>query len=115
MVKLCKFTKQAKHYNDRDELRFNTADSFNNYPFACLTTGAMASDSTPSKPGGSLSLYANLLDPPADSSAPGTISRAPVVFKQSSEEDAPSDESAAKKQQLNAGSFPTLAVTFYVP
>ena len=72
----------------------------------------MASDSTPSKPGGTLSLYANLLDPSsADSSAPGTISRAPVVFKQSSEDDAQSDESAAKKQQLNAGSFPTLSVT----
>lgn len=67
----------------------------------------MTSD-TPSKPGG-LSLYANLLDPSAESSpAPGTISRAPVVFKQSSEDNAQSDESAAKKQQLNSGRFPTL-------
>lgn len=66
----------------------------------------MTSDSTPSKPGGTLSLYANLLDPSADSN-PGTISRAPVVFKQSSEDNAQSDESAAKKQQLNlnAGSL----------
>jgi splicing factor 45 len=50
-----------------------------------------------------MSLYANLLDPSAE--APGTISRAPVVFKQSSEADAQPDESAAKKQQLNAGTF----------
>ncbi|OJJ87088.1 putative G-patch DNA repair protein (Drt111) [Aspergillus glaucus CBS 516.65] len=58
----------------------------------------MTSDQTPSRPG--LSLYANLLDPSAESPAPGTISRAPVVFKQSSEDNAQSDE-AAKKQQLN--------------
>ncbi|KAJ5176324.1 uncharacterized protein N7482_002201 [Penicillium canariense] len=64
----------------------------------------MAPESTPSKPGGMMSLYANLLDPSAESS-PGTISRAPVVFKQSSEIDAQSDESAAKKQQLNAASL----------
>jgi splicing factor 45 len=50
-----------------------------------------------------MSLYANLLDPSAD--APGTISRAPVVFKQSSETDAQPDDSAAKKQQVNAGTF----------
>lgn len=49
-----------------------------------------------------MSLYANLLDPSAES-APGTISRAPVVFKQS--DDAQPDESAAKKQQLNPGTF----------
>lgn len=64
----------------------------------------MTSDSTPSKPGGMLSLYANLLDPSADSASPGTISRAPVVFKQAAEGDAPTDEAAAKKQQqLNSG------------
>jgi splicing factor 45 len=51
-----------------------------------------------------MSLYANLLDPSAEST-PGTISRAPVVFKQSCETDAQPDESAAKKQQLNAGTF----------
>ncbi|KAE8310921.1 hypothetical protein BDV41DRAFT_566208 [Aspergillus transmontanensis] len=60
----------------------------------------MASENTPSKPGGILSLYANLLDPSADNS-PGTISRAPVVFKQASEGESQQDESAAKKQQLN--------------
>ncbi|KAJ6122437.1 hypothetical protein N7512_004902 [Penicillium capsulatum] len=65
----------------------------------------MAPDQTPSKSGGMVSLYANLLDPSAES-APGTISRAPVVFKQSSESnDAQPDESAAKKQQLNAASL----------
>lgn len=63
----------------------------------------MAPESAPSK-GGTMSLYANLLDPSADST-PGTISRAPVVFKQSSEPDVQSDDSAAKKQQVNAGTF----------
>lgn len=68
----------------------------------------MTSDSTPAKPGGMLSLYANLLDPSAESSpAPGTISRAPVVFKQASEADAQSEDSA-KKQQLNSGRSHTL-------
>ncbi|KAJ6085817.1 hypothetical protein N7486_004188 [Penicillium sp. IBT 16267x] len=57
---------------------------------------------TPAKGGGMMSLYANLLGPSADS-APGTISRAPVVFKQG--DDTQSDESTAKKQQLNAASL----------
>jgi splicing factor 45 len=57
-----------------------------------------------------MSLYANLLDPSADT-APGTISRAPVVFKQSSETDAQSDDSSAKKQQVNAGTFEFLRDT----
>ncbi|GKZ46434.1 hypothetical protein AbraIFM66951_009376 [Aspergillus brasiliensis] len=67
----------------------------------------MTSESTPAKPGGTLSLYANLLDPSADNS-PGTIARAPVVFKQSStteNNDPQSDESAAKKQQLSSASL----------
>ncbi|KAJ5570502.1 uncharacterized protein N7459_009932 [Penicillium hispanicum] len=66
----------------------------------------MAPQPTPSKGGGMMSLYANLLDPSAEST-PGTISRAPVVFKQSSEaNDAQSDESEAKKQQqLNPASL----------
>lgn len=63
----------------------------------------MAPDVPPSK-GGKLSLYANLLDPSAEST-PGSISRAPVVFKQSSEADTETDESAAKKQQLNPGTL----------
>lgn len=62
----------------------------------------MTSDSTPAKPGGMLSLYANLLDPSAANS-PGTISRAPVVFKQA-EGEAQSEEAAAKKQ-VNNGEF----------
>ena len=70
----------------------------------CFAQHIMAPESTPSKSGGMMSLYANLLDPSAEST-PGTISRAPVVFKQSSETDAQPDESAAKKQQLNAGTF----------
>lgn len=59
-------------------------------------------DNAPSKGGGMLSLYANLLDPES-SNAPGTISRAPVVFKQPAENESKSDESAANKQQLSAG------------
>ena len=68
----------------------------------------MAPESIPPRGGGMLSLYANLLDPSADSSAPGTISRAPVVFKQSSEAEAQPDESADKKQQISAGRSHTL-------
>ncbi|KAL4878578.1 hypothetical protein BJY04DRAFT_111240 [Aspergillus karnatakaensis] len=64
----------------------------------------MASDSTPAKPGGVLSLYANLLDPSADSS-PGTISRAPVVYKQGAEGEAHLDEANVKKQASNALRF----------
>jgi hypothetical protein len=67
---------------------------------------SMASDSSPPKRGG-LSLYANLLDPSSNTS-PGTISRAPVVFKQASEGDSQTDDSAAKKQQLSAGRPHTL-------
>ena len=63
----------------------------------------MPPESTPK--GGGLSLYANLLDPDA-STTPGTISRAPVVFKQNAEEQ--TDESAAKSQQLSAGRPHTL-------
>ncbi|KAL2833369.1 hypothetical protein BDW59DRAFT_78639 [Aspergillus cavernicola] len=64
----------------------------------------MTSDSTLAKGGGKLSLYANLLDPSTDDS-PGTISRAPVVFKQASEGEAQPDESPAKKQIANALRF----------
>ncbi|KAJ5745413.1 hypothetical protein N7520_010595 [Penicillium odoratum] len=63
----------------------------------------MPPDTNPAKGGGMMSLYANLLGPSADT-APGTISRAPVVFKQG-ENDAQSDESTAKKQQVNAASL----------
>ncbi|OQE36174.1 hypothetical protein PENCOP_c012G04859 [Penicillium coprophilum] len=60
----------------------------------------MASEPTPSR--GGMSLYANLLDPSADT--PGTVSRAPVVFKQSETEHQP-DDAAVKKQQLNPASL----------
>ncbi|KAK2793550.1 hypothetical protein FQN52_001136 [Onygenales sp. PD_12] len=66
----------------------------------------MASQPTPSKPGGMMSLYANLLDPSSDnSSMPGTISRAPVVFKQAAGDDAQQDDAASKKQQISAASL----------
>lgn len=53
-----------------------------------------------------LSLYANLLDPSSNKdSAPGTISRAPVVFKQPAEEDLLQDKVAAEKQQISAGRY----------
>ena len=58
----------------------------------------MAPDSTPAKSG--LSLYAHLLGP--SSSTPGTISGAPVTYKQPSEASSEHDETA-KKQQALAG------------
>lgn len=64
----------------------------------------MASDPTPPRRG--MSLYANLLNPSTDT--PGTISRAPVVFKQPETEPQP-DDAAAKKQQLNPGIYHSLA------
>lgn len=72
----------------------------------------MAPESTPAK-SGKLSLYADLLDPSTDnSSQPGTISRAPVVFKQASGSESQQDDAAAaKKQQINAGSSFTLLRT----
>ncbi|KKZ61947.1 hypothetical protein EMCG_03565 [[Emmonsia] crescens] len=62
--------------------------------------------SQPPPKGGMMSLYANLLDPSSDNSpAPGTISRAPVVFKQAGENDAQQDDAASKKQQISAASL----------
>ncbi|KAL8701842.1 MAG: hypothetical protein Q9224_000309 [Gallowayella concinna] len=64
----------------------------------------MAPDSSAklSRPG--LSLYANLLDPKAtNSSAPGTISRAPVVFKQPDDgAESVGGDVSAQKQQASA-------------
>lgn len=58
-------------------------------------------------PKAGLSLYANLLDPSSvkHESATGTISRAPVVFKQGAEDGLPRQEASSFKQQqqLNAG------------
>ena len=47
-----------------------------------------------------LSLYANLLDPAAS----GTISKAPVIFKQPQSEEQ-QDEVSAQKQQISAGRY----------
>ncbi|KAJ5342050.1 hypothetical protein N7541_011174 [Penicillium brevicompactum] len=63
----------------------------------------MTSDSAPKAPKGGMSLYANLLGDSTDS--PGTISRAPVVFKQSSEPEPQAEDSTAKKQQVNTASL----------
>lgn len=49
-----------------------------------------------------MSLYANLLDPSTD--APGIISRAPVVFKQSSDNQ-PQTDDAGKKQLKDRMAF----------
>lgn len=63
----------------------------------------MASPPASSKPGGMMSLYADLLDPSETSPAPGTISRAPVIFNQSEEGEPQQDDAASKKQQISAG------------
>ncbi|MCJ1308442.1 hypothetical protein MMC25_002095 [Agyrium rufum] len=52
-----------------------------------------------------LSLYANLLDPSNKSSAPGTISKGPVLFKQPSNFEQSQEEGSAQKQQISAGSY----------
>ncbi|KAI9874137.1 MAG: hypothetical protein M1830_010147 [Pleopsidium flavum] len=66
----------------------------------------MAPDSTSqqSSRGGMVSLYANLLDPSTSSTAttPGTISRAPVVFKQPAGDESQQDEASARKHQISA-------------
>lgn len=63
----------------------------------------MASN-TPAKPRSGLSLYANLLDPSGKSPAPGTISRAPVVFKQPGSDESQQEDASSQKQQISAGS-----------
>ncbi len=71
----------------------------------------MAPDSSARSARPGLSLYANLLDPSSNKdSTPGTISRAPVVFKQAVEEDPPQDRIAAEKQQINAGRYEPASV-----
>ncbi len=54
-----------------------------------------SSNSAPTPRG--LSLYANLLDP--DSTAPGTISKGPVVFKNAEA----LEDNSAKKPQIDPG------------
>ena len=66
-----------------------------------MTTEAAAKSARPN-----LSLYANLLDPSSNKdSAAGTISRAPLVFKQPAEEDLRQEKAASEKQQLSAGRY----------
>merc|ERR1712093_898640 len=66
----------------------------------CLDLTSMSNpNQTPTPRTGGLSLYANLLDP--ESSAPGTISKAPVVFKPA---DA-ADEGSAKKPQIDSAAL----------
>ena len=66
----------------------------------------MASESTAKPPRPGLSLYANLLDPNNKPSAPGTISRAPVVFKQPlGGTEGYDGDLSAQKQQPNAGTY----------
>lgn len=53
-----------------------------------------------------LALYADLLDSPSSkSSAPGTISRGPVVFNQAAGDDIRQGEAFTSKQQLSAGKY----------
>lgn len=57
----------------------------------------MSSSSTPAR---GLSLYANLLDPSA-ATTPGSVSRAPVVFKTGAADT--HEDASAKKHQIDAG------------
>ncbi len=73
----------------------------------------MAPDATPKPPRpAGLSLYANLLDPSSNKdSTPGTISRAPVVFKQPAGDDVQPDRAAVEKQQqISAGRYQPASV-----
>ena len=66
----------------------------------------MAPEQSRSSGGGMLSLYANIPDPEEkNSTAPGTISRAPIVFKQSPETDPQQDNATEKQQQIAPGNF----------
>ena len=57
--------------------------------------------SVPARPGG-LSLYANLLDP-SNASTPGSISKAPVIFKNPAPEPVEEESTTTKKPQIDAG------------
>ena len=52
-----------------------------------------------------LSLYANLLDPAGSDSVPGTISGAPVVYKQSQANSVQQEAPVVDKQQISAGRY----------
>jgi len=67
--------------------------------------GKMSQNNNPNptpRPGG-LSLYANLLDP-TNTSTPGSIAKAPVIFKNPTVEPV-EEQSTTKKPQIDAGSF----------
>lgn len=64
---------------------------------------AQNNGSTPGPRPGGLSLYANLLDP-NNASMPGSISKAPVIFKHPAVEE-PVEEAQTKKPQIDAGTF----------
>ena len=71
-----------------------------------LPSTIMVPDTTARPPRPGLSLYANLLDPSSNKdSAPGTILRAPVVFKQPVGDELQQDRAAAEKQQISAGRY----------
>ena len=73
--------------------------------FDIIQSSNMAPETAPKPIKAGLSLYANLLDPSSTASAAsGTISRAPVVFKQPPGVDS-QDEASAQKQQLSAGRY----------
>ena len=66
---------------------------------------------TGSMQSGGLSLYANLLDHPNNKgSAPGTISRAAVVFKQLAGNDTLPGQAVEEKQHINAGRYQPASV-----
>jgi hypothetical protein len=83
---------------------FDNQPQLDNLEQAIATRASTMVGESPSQPppkGGMASLYANLLDPGSSDST--SISRAPVVFKQSSPEEG--RQEAVKKQQSNTGRY----------
>ena len=92
-------------------LTYSSSSSLKHTPHNWLIHITMVPDTAAksSRPG--LSLYANLLDPSSkQDSAPGSISRAPVVFKQAAGDEAQQDRAAAEKQQISAGRYQPTSV-----
>lgn len=75
--------------------------NINSLPTSLLFSMTSEAFNKPTRP--PLSLYANLLEPSFSSSSHGTISRAPIVFKQSAWDDLRQEEDSSSKQQLSAG------------
>jgi len=67
------------------------------------------SGSSSQPPSSGMSLYANLLDAGSDASAAASISRAPVLFKQSDDKD-----DASKKPLDPGATYSTLECNTYV-